>query len=70
MFKMIEVVGISHEGFSEAVKAAVARLLKSGEKVHFFTVQEQRGSVRDGALQEYQVILKVAVEMGSDPKPK
>ena len=62
MFKMIDVVGISPLGFSEAVKDGVERVLKSGEKVHFFQVLEQRGAVRDGQLKEYQVIIRVAVE--------
>lgn len=62
MFRMIDVVGTSPLGFSEAVKDGVERVLKSGEKVHFFQVLEQRGAVRDGQLKEYQVIIRVAVE--------
>jgi len=63
MFKMVEVVGASPAGFSEAVKAAVNELKAAGEKVHFFEVIEQRGAVRDGIFKEYQVKLKVGVEM-------
>jgi len=62
MFRMIDVVGTSPLGFSEAVKDGVERVLKSGEKVHFFQVLEQRGAVRDGQLKEFQVIIRVAVE--------
>ena len=62
MFRMIDVVGTSPIGFSEAVKDGVERVLKSGEKVHFFQVLEQRGAVRDGQLKEFQVIMRVAVE--------
>ena len=62
MFRMIDVVGTSPLGFSEAVKDAVERVLKSGEKVHFFQVLEQRGAVRNGQLKEFQVIMRVAVE--------
>lgn len=62
MFRMIDVVGISPLGFSEAVKDGVERVLKSGEKIHFFQVLEQRGAVRDGQLREFQVIMRVAVE--------
>ncbi|MDH5467857.1 MAG: dodecin family protein [Candidatus Aminicenantes bacterium] len=62
MFRMIDVVGTSPLGFSEAVKDGVERVLKSGEKVHFFQVLEQRGAVRDGQLKEFQVIVRVAVE--------
>ena len=62
MFRMIDIVGTSPLGFSEAVKDGVERVLKSGEKVHFFQVLEQRGAVRDGQLKEFQVIIRVAVE--------
>jgi len=62
MLKMIEVVGVSPEGFSEAVKKAVETLISRGEKVHFFQVVEERGSIREGQLKEFQVIIKAAVE--------
>ncbi len=62
MLKMIEVIGVSEKGYSEAVRAAIEQLLSAGEKIHFFEVIEQRGSVRDGRLKEFQVKLKVAVE--------
>jgi len=62
MFKMLEVIGGSPVSYSEAVKQAVNQMIESGEKVHFFEVIEQRGAVRNGALKEYQVKLKAAVE--------
>lgn len=62
MFKMVDVVGISPAGFSEAVKDGVNKVLASGEKVHFFQVLEQRGAVREGALKEFQVVIRVATE--------
>ena len=65
MFKMIEIVGSSDTGFSEAVKEAVKQVISSGEKVHFFEVIEQRGAVRQGKFKEFQVKLKVAVEAGT-----
>jgi flavin-binding protein dodecin len=62
MFKMIDVVGVSLAGFSEAVKEGVDKVLASGEKVHFFQVLEQRGAVREGELKEFQAIIRVATE--------
>ena len=62
MLKMMEVVGRSSEGFSEAVKDTIKQIIDSGEKVHFFEVIEQRGSIREGQLKEFQVKMKVAVE--------
>ena len=61
MLKMQEVVATSPVSFAEAVKAVVNRLMAAGEKVHFFTVSELRGSVRDGKI-EFQAVVKVAVE--------
>lgn len=62
MLKFIEVVGTSPESFSQAAKTAIDEIISSGKKVHFFQVVEERGSVREGKLKEFQVILKVAVE--------
>ena len=61
MLKMMEVVGVSPAGYSQAIQGAVEHLLAQGEKVHFFEVRQQRGSVRDGKI-EYQAVIKVAVE--------
>jgi dodecin len=62
MLRMIEVIGSSEVGYSEAVRAAVQQLIDSGEKVHFFEVIEHRGAVRDGKFKEFQAKVKVAVE--------
>lgn len=62
MLKMLEVVGISSVGFTEAVKEAIEKLIEAGEKVHWFEITEQRGAVKDGKLKEFQVKVKVGVE--------
>jgi flavin-binding protein dodecin len=62
MLKMVEVVGTSHDGYTDAVRRAVEQRISQGDRVHFFVVQEQRGSVRDGKLKEFQVVVKVAIE--------
>ncbi|MBN1938157.1 MAG: dodecin domain-containing protein [Candidatus Aminicenantes bacterium] len=67
MLRMLEVVGTSPEGFSEAVRSAVEEIVRSGHAAHFFQVVEQRGSVREGRIREFQVVLKVAVESNDMP---
>ena len=67
MLRMSEVVGTSPAGFSEAVRAAVEEIARAGHAAHFFQVVEQRGSIRDGRIKEYQVVLKVAVESKDEP---
>jgi dodecin len=62
LLKFIEVVGSSPLGYSEAVREAVESLIASGEVVHFFQIVEERGSVREGKIKEFQVVIKVAVE--------
>ncbi len=61
MILMMEVVGISNAGYSEAVNSAVKKLMDGGHKVYWFEIVEQRGAVKDGDI-EYQVKVKVAVE--------
>ncbi len=62
MFQMLEVVGVSPNSFSDAVKNAVKAVAQSGKKASWIQVVEERGAVRDGELKEYQVVLKVAVD--------
>ena len=61
MLKMLEVVGTSSVGYSEAVRAAVEKVAAADEKVHFFTVIEQRGAFHGGKV-EFQAVVKLAVE--------
>ena len=62
MLRMIDVVGRHPDGYTEAVRAAIEQLITEGQEVHFFTVVEQRGAVREGRLVEFQAVVKVAVE--------
>ena len=61
MLRMMEVIGVSGDGYTDAVCRAVDTLIAEGKKVHFFEVMEQRGAVREGRI-EYQVKVSVAVE--------
>ena len=59
-FKKIELVGTSSESFSEATANAIAKAAESIRNMSWFEVTEQRGSVADGRVQQYQVTLRVA----------
>ena len=61
MIQMMEVVGISKAGFSEAVKDIVKKLIDAGQKLYWFEIVEQRGAVK-GVDIEFQVKVRVAVE--------
>jgi dodecin len=62
-YKKIEVVGTSLVGFSEAVQSAIADASKTIRHISWFEVIEQRGSVKDGKVAEYQVVLKVGFKI-------
>lgn len=61
MIKMMEVVGISNSGFSDAVKSVINKLSQAGHKIYWFEVIENRGAVK-GENIEFQVKVNVAVE--------
>lgn len=62
-YKKIEVVGTSLVGFSEAVQSAIADAAKTVRQIAWFEVAEQRGSVKNGKVTEYQVVLKVGFKI-------
>jgi hypothetical protein len=62
MTGMIELVGISNESYSDAVKKALEEYMNTGKKVFWFEVVEQRGAVRDGKI-EFQVVIKVGTSL-------
>jgi len=62
-YKKIEIVGTSPVSFSEAVKAAIADAAKTVRQISWFEVKEQRGSVKNDKVTEYQVVLKVGFKI-------
>jgi hypothetical protein len=62
-FKKIEIVGTSLVSFSDAVQAAIADAAKTVRQIAWFEVVEQRGSVKNDKVAEYQVVLKVGFKI-------
>ena len=60
VYKKIELVGTSPNSFSEAVATAVAKAAESVRGMSWFEVVQQRGSIVDGKVREYQVTVQVA----------
>jgi hypothetical protein len=58
-YKKIEVVGTSTKSFSDAVSNAVVKASQSVHGMSWFEVAEQRGSVVDGKVQQYQVTIRI-----------
>jgi flavin-binding protein dodecin len=65
VYKKIEVIGVSATSIEGAIQAAISRAHDTLEKISWFEVQEVRGHINEsGRVAEYQVILKVAFQLG------
>ena len=69
-FKLVELVGTSSVGVSEAIEAAIVRASQTLRGLDWFEVQQIRGTVRDGRVGEYQVVIKVGFRVLSDDELK
>lgn len=63
IYKVIEVVGTSPLSFAEAVKSAVAEASQTVRHMDWFEVTQERGSIREGRVQEFQVTLKIGFKI-------
>jgi flavin-binding protein dodecin len=59
IYKKIELVGSSPNGFDAAVKNAVARAKKTIRNMRWFEVTETRGEIENSKVNHWQVTLKV-----------
>lgn len=62
-YKLVEIVGVSSESYSEATKNAVTRASETLRGLGWFEVSELRGLIHDGQISEYQVTLKVGFRL-------
>jgi dodecin len=62
-YKKIEIVGTSPVSFSEAVKNAITEASKTIRHMEWFEVIEQRGHIKDNAVTEFQIVLKVGFKI-------
>jgi len=67
-FKIIDLVGVSNESYSEATKNAITRASETLRGLGWFEVTELRGLIQNGIISEYQVTVKVGfrLEEGKD----
>lgn len=63
IYKILEIVGTSPVSFAEAVKAGVAEASKTIRHMDWFEVVEERGRIADGAVQEFQVTMKIGFKV-------
>jgi flavin-binding protein dodecin len=59
IYKKIELVGSSPQGFQAAVENALARASETIRNMRWFEVVETRGQIEEGRINHWQVTLKV-----------
>ena len=59
IYKKIELVGSSPQGFQAAVENALTRASETIRNMRWFEVVETRGEIEDGRINHWQVTLKV-----------
>ncbi len=60
VYKSVELTGTSTKGIEEAIARAVEKASATVRHMRWFEVLETRGEIRDGKIQHWQVVIKVA----------
>lgn len=63
VYKVIELIGTSEEGFSEAVRNALSDAEKSLHGIEYMDVGNARVRVKDNKIAQYEVTVKVAFKV-------
>lgn len=59
VYKVIELTGSSETGVEDAIQKAISRASETLRNLRWFEVTQTRGYIKDGAIDHYQVTLKV-----------
>ena len=63
VYKKIEVVGTSTVSVTDAINTAVTKAASTVKNLGWFEVIESRGRIKDGAVTQYQVTLKIGFKL-------
>jgi flavin-binding protein dodecin len=63
VYKKIEIIGTSEKSSDDALKNAIARASSSIENLRWFEIVETRGSIKNNAVERWQVTIKVGFTM-------
>ncbi|WP_440999946.1 dodecin [Fodinibius sp. SL11] len=58
-YKKIELTGTSDQSLEKAVENAIEKASNTVDDMRWFEVIETRGSIEDGAVAQWQVVIKV-----------
>jgi len=62
-YRYVEIVGVSDKGLDDAIRRAVEEAYRESKQISWFEVSEIRGSVKEGKVKEYQVVVKVGYKV-------
>lgn len=62
-YRVTEIVGTSPEGIDSAITNGISRAADTLRHIDWFEVTDVRGQVKDGAVEHYQVTLKLGFRL-------
>jgi dodecin len=62
-YRVIEIVGSSSDSIDDAIRNAISRAAETIRGLDWFEVSSVRGNLTDGAVDHFQVTLKVGFGM-------
>ncbi len=65
-YRVSEIVGTSPDGIDEAIRNGVARAGQTLRHLDWFEVLQVRGQIKDGAVEHFQVSMKVGFRLEDD----
>ena len=66
VYSISEIVGTSADGVDAAIRNAIARASRTLRNLDWFEVAEVRGYISEGAIEHFQVRLKVGFRLEED----
>ena len=66
VYSISEIVGTSPDGVDAAIRNAITRASRTLRNLDWFEVAEVRGNIADGAIEHFQVRLKVGFRLEED----
>jgi dodecin len=65
-YRVTEIVGTSPDGIDEAVRNGISRAGQTLRHLDWFEVLGVRGQIKDGAVEHFQVTMKVGFRLEDD----
>ncbi len=59
VYKMIEIVGTSGTSLEDAIQSAVNKAAQTVRRMAWFEVEEIRGAIKEGQVNQWQVTVKI-----------